>query len=73
MNNSPSSVDIVMAMAIFLETIRRQLRNNLKKRRANSGHKPEKGTSKKTNRAKGKGGNAETRGPSSRDYLKFKP
>jgi len=41
MNSSPSSADIVMAMAISLATARRKLRKNLKKRRANTGHKPE--------------------------------
>jgi len=42
MNNFPSSSDVVMAMVISHKTTRRESRKNLKKKRANSGHKPEK-------------------------------
>jgi len=41
MNNSPSSVNIVMVMVISLKTTRRKPRKNLKNKRVNSGHKPE--------------------------------
>ena len=65
MNNSPSSSNMVMATVILLETARRKLRKNLKKKRASSGHQAEKtATTKHTNRAKRKGGNPETGGPS---------
>jgi len=64
-----------MAMAISLETAKRKLRKNVKKRRANNGHKPEKQAhpSLPTER-KGKEGMQRPDDPLlGRDYLKFKP